>query len=108
MSNPTWSESITNWQEHTFGPVTPERAWARFEEELGELVDEEGFYPASPNNKLADEAADSVITLAAWLKARTGLDLAEAVERKMAINRGREWRLDGAGCGYHVRREVKP
>ncbi len=97
---PTWSESITDWQAATFGPVTPERAWARFEEEFDELHfrDED-----SSSDAVADEAADVVITFAAWVKARTGLDLADAVERKMAINRAREWKLDGAGCGYHVK-----
>jgi hypothetical protein len=92
----TWSELITDWQAATFGTVTRERAWARFEEELEELI-EADCEPREPNEKLAAEAADAVITLAAWVKAATGLDLADAVERKMAINRAREWRQDPDG-----------
>jgi hypothetical protein len=32
-----------------------------------------------------------------------GKDLAAEIDRKMAVNRAREWRLDGSGHGYHVR-----
>jgi 5,10-methylenetetrahydrofolate reductase len=31
-----------------------------------------------------------------------GMDLDEALEKKMEINRRRHWRLDGSGHGYHV------
>lgn len=96
----TWSEAINEWQLATFGPATPQRAWSRFEELI-----EADCEPSEPAAKLAEEAADVVITLVGWVQARTGLDLAEAVERKMRTNRAREWRLDGQGCGYHVKPE---
>lgn len=32
-----------------------------------------------------------------------GTALWPEIRRKMAVNRGREWRLDGTGHGYHVR-----
>lgn len=31
-----------------------------------------------------------------------GVDLAEAIDRKMVINRARKWKLDGTGCGQHI------
>jgi hypothetical protein len=98
----TWSEAITDWQLATFGPVTPERAWGRFDEEFNELVDAD-CEPTEPPEKIAEEAADVVITFAAWVRARTGLDLAAAVERKMQIDRAREWNVRPDGTGYHVK-----
>lgn len=98
----TWSEAITDWQLATFGPVTPARAWARFDEEFNELVDAD-CEPTEPPEKIAEEAADVVITFAAWVLARTGLDLAAAIERKMQVNLKREWNVDGEGGGYHVK-----
>lgn len=35
--------------------------------------------------------------------AALGCDLAVAIDAKMAVNRARRWRLDGSGCGYHVK-----
>jgi len=32
-----------------------------------------------------------------------GMDLGDAIDAKMAINRTREWKLDGTGHGYHKR-----
>ena len=92
----SWSKAITDWQLATFGAATPPRALRRFREELDELLD-------APESELAEEAADVVIMLAGWVKARTGEDLAEAVERKMAINRARKWDVRGDGTGYHIK-----
>jgi hypothetical protein len=41
------------------------------------------------------------------LAARMGFNLAEEVDRKMAVNRSRVWNLDGSGHGYHVREKVE-
>ena len=49
-----------------------------------------------------DECADVVIVLCR-LARRLGGDLWREVERKMAVNRKRTWRLDGTGHAYHVR-----
>lgn len=99
----TWSESITDWQLATFGEATPERAFDRFLEEFDEMAGASAV--DTSNEKLAEEAADVVITLAAWVKARTGLDLAIAVEQKMLVNRERKWDVRGDGTGYHVRED---
>jgi hypothetical protein len=38
----------------------------------------------------------------ALLTSGLGVDLAEAIDRKMVVNRARAWKLDGTGCGQHV------
>lgn len=35
------------------------------------------------------------------LAERCRFSLQEEVEKKMEVNRSREWNLDGTGCGYH-------
>jgi hypothetical protein len=80
-------ETIAQWCEETFGPVTPERTAKRAAEEMNELL-------ADPSR--VEEAADVVIVLSRYP------GLWEAVERKMAVNRARKWRLMGDGTGYHI------
>lgn len=81
-------DTIRQWAEETFGPITPERTIERAGEEFEELR-------AAPDD--ISEAADVVICLARipglWAE----------VERKMGVNRGRRWRLVGDGTGYHVK-----
>lgn len=79
--------TIAAWCEETFGPVAPERVAKRAAEEMDELL-------AEPTK--VEEAADVVIVLSRYP------GLWEAVERKMAVNRARTWRLMGDGTGYHV------
>ena len=88
----SWSKSISDWARETFGASTPERALERAQEEWDELK-------LKPS---AEEAADVVICLTAYVRT-LGSDMAAEVERKMEINRAREWRVDGSGCGYHVK-----
>lgn len=80
-------DTIAQWCEETFGPVTPDRIASRANEEMAELL-------ANPENVI--EAADVVIVLCRYP------GLWEAVQRKMAINRARKWRLMGDGTGYHI------
>jgi hypothetical protein len=54
------------------------------------------------HQKAPEEIADVVIVLYR-LASRLGVDLHQEVEKKMAINRNREWKLDNSGHGYHVR-----
>jgi hypothetical protein len=90
---PETFETIAQWCEETFGPITPRRMVERAEEEMDELHEN----PAS-----AEEAADVLICLARvpgiW----------EAVERKMAVNRKRQWALRGDGTGYHIKPAAEP
>jgi len=62
---------------------------------------------ANPDNHHAvvSEAADVVIVLYR-LARNCGLNLLDEVDRKMAINRGRTWKLDATGHGYHVREKA--
>lgn len=90
----TWSKEINEWQRDTFGEPTPEAAYDRFDEELRE------FDELSIDEDDAEEAADVVITLVAYLASK-GKDLATEIEKKMAINRKRKWKTRGDGTGQH-------
>jgi hypothetical protein len=83
----TWA-SINQWCDDTFGPATVPRLIERAREEFDELE--------APGADVAIEAADVVICLCRIP------GFAEALQRKMAINRARQWRLTGEGTGYHV------
>lgn len=87
-AQPETLDTIADWCETTFGPITPERLVERAGEEFDELRAE----PAS-----AEEAADVVICLSRVP------GLWAAVLRKMTKNRARRWRLMGDGTGYHVK-----
>lgn len=80
-------DTIAQWCEETFGSITPPRIAERANEEMIELL-------ADPQR--VEEAADVVIVLSRYP------GLWDAVQRKMAVNRGRTWRLMGDGTGYHV------
>lgn len=96
----TWA-SIAAWCEQTFGPCAPVRVAKRASEEMRELIDETAD-ASDWTDKAREEAADVAICLSRVP------GLWEAVERKMAINRAREWRLMGDGTGYHVRPGNEP
>ncbi|MBD8909682.1 nucleotide pyrophosphohydrolase [Methylorubrum zatmanii] len=86
-------ETIAKWCEDTFGPIEPARIVSRAAEEMEELK-------AEPTR--VEEAADVVIVLSRYP------GLWETVERKMAVNRKRRWRLMGDGTGYHIKDEPAP
>lgn len=86
----TWS-SMAAWTEETFGTVTLERIATRANEEMVELL-------ADPSDVM--EAADVCIVLSRY----PGIE--DAINRKMAINRARQWKLNGDGSGYHIKGET--
>lgn len=88
-------ETISSWCDETFGPATPIRMAARANEEMAELIDI-ATQTSEYSDKLLIEAADVLICLARFP------GLWAAVEKKMAINRARKWRLTGEGTGYHI------
>lgn len=90
----TW-QSISDWCDETFGPASPLRMAARANEEMAELIDK-ASRAETYNEDVLIEAADVVICLARFP------GIWDAVERKMAINRARTWRLTGEGTGYHI------
>ncbi len=96
--------TITDWATHTFGePPSDARVAARANEEMAELL--RAVTSGQTPDKVIDEAADVVIVLYR-LCDRLGGDLMAAIDAKMAVNRGRQWRTDGNGHGYHVREKA--
>jgi NTP pyrophosphatase (non-canonical NTP hydrolase) len=91
---------ISAWADSVFGPpISNARIAARANEEMAELLrvlTEDDNHP-----KAAEEIADIVIVLYR-LAARLSVDLHDEIDRKMQINRSREWRRDDTGHGYHV------
>ncbi len=94
-------DSISQWADDTFGPAgSNARVAARANEEMAELL--RALTVDDNHHKAAEELADIVIILNR-LATRLGVDLNAEVNRKMAVNRKREWKLDNTGHGYHVR-----
>ena len=104
-------KSISKWADETFGPAPNLRRMAvRCAEEMQEFI----LYatrlytsigPSTEDEEhLIKEAADVVITLFR-LARNMGFDLLDEVDKKMAINRKRRWKLDGTGHGYHIKEE---
>ena len=94
-------KSIVQWADETFGPATSvARVAARANEEMAELLRKVTIDDSAP--EVVEEVADVVIVLCR-VASMLGSDLAAEIDRKMAINRQREWRKDNTGHGYHVR-----
>lgn len=91
--------SIAEWARRTFGPVTNARAAARANKEMAELLTKLTTNEHHP--VAAEEVADVVICMVR-IADNQGFDILAEIEKKMAINRAREWVLDGNGCGQHV------
>lgn len=116
MSGETWSMAISRWRVATFGVGPLERSYERALEEFDEMQAELGLVPdgAQPNKfiggfgdidrqKVSKEAADFVISLAAFV-ADLGFDLATEIAEKHRINSTeRTWHSRGDGTGYHVK-----
>lgn len=93
-------ETISNWAEETFGPVTTNvRTATRLNDEMAELLSKLAKDDTHPG--AGDEMADVLIILFR-LAEKLGYDLLYEVDRKMEVNRGRTWILDGTGHGHHA------
>ncbi len=96
-------ESITKWANETFGRSASNlRIAIRANEEMAELL--RALSVDDAHEKALEECADVVIVLLRLISYLGG-DLNEAIDQKMAINRSRQWNLDGNGHGYHVRQK---
>jgi len=92
------SQSILVWGDATFGTVSdPVKLAIRAQAELDELVE---AIAAEEKNEIAKEAADVAILLHR-LMGFYGFDLGSEVDRKMTINRARQWEAAGDGTGSH-------
>ena len=94
-------KSVNAWQRETFGPQTNHFAIAdKLLHELWELHAK--MQKNAPRHEIAEELADVQIVL--WqLAGAYNIDLADAVARKMHINRyERAWNVRGDGTAQHV------
>ena len=93
-------KSITAWGEETFGPaVNPAVLVARAKLEMEELLE---AVEAGDLAEAALETAD-VFILLYRVATLCGFDVNDAVARKMAINRARQWTRKGDGTGSHIK-----
>jgi NTP pyrophosphatase (non-canonical NTP hydrolase) len=96
--------TVSDWADATFGPASSNaRVAARANEEMAELL--RALTADDWHDKAAEEVADVVIVLCR-LMTRLGRDMGEEIDRKMAINRKRQWNLTKDGHGYHIRNKV--
>ena len=91
------SHTIERWRQDTFGTcfnadILVDRAAAEFAE----------FQAAETPAAQAEEAVDTIIVLLSLL-GHFGVDARRAIDAKMAVNRKRQWRLNGDGTGQHVK-----
>jgi len=95
------TQSVADWADEVFGAAPDAaRIAARANEEMAELL--RAATSGKDGAALAEEAADVVIVLMRLVRDQ-GCDLFQEIDRKMEINRGREWKQDATGHGYHVR-----
>ncbi|MBV9125627.1 MAG: nucleotide pyrophosphohydrolase [Planctomycetes bacterium] len=92
--------TISDWARETFGePKSNLSVAIRANEEMAEML--ACLNRDDGDQHAAEEAADIIITLAVMFD-RLGIDMVAEINRKMRINRERQWRLDGQGHGYHL------
>jgi NTP pyrophosphatase (non-canonical NTP hydrolase) len=93
--------TISKWARDMFGENQPSNmsTAVRANKEMSELLRDLAINDHNPH--AIEEAADVVILLFV-LASRMDRDLLAAVNRKMSINRDREWTVDATGHGYHV------
>lgn len=93
-------ESISQWAEETFGLLGSNlRVALRMNNEMAELLDK---LAKNDNDVNAIEEAADIIIVAMRLFDRFGVNFWNVVEAKMAVNRARQWKADGTGCGQHI------
>lgn len=91
-------ESVAKWADETFGTTTPSHALGRAMLEIYELKNIwQKNYLDTPEEEVVKEAADVCITLYRYIY----LVDKEAINKKMAVNRKRKWKVTGEGVGQH-------
>lgn len=104
MSSPPPSKSINevaadihSWANSVFPNRTPQETFSKLVfEEIPEI------FKCQNNEEFADEYADSLILLLDLALMR-GVNVQQAIDRKMAVNRGRTWKLNPhTGIHNHV------
>ena len=93
------SKTIAQWGRETFGDAVSVKTYAlRAQEELSELI--EAIESGEPDKDIAHEAADVTILLHR-ITGTLGIELNDAMDTKMAINRKRDWTSSSNGVGQH-------
>lgn len=94
--------SISAWAETTFGPSSSNlRGAVRANEEMSELL--KVLAKDDTNTEDAGKEIADIFIVLYRLATRMKLNVQELVNKKMAVNRAREWKKDGSGHGYHVK-----
>ena len=101
-------KSIGDWQSKTFPNVSLYSSVVRMLQEAHELVglfwidrDHALQHPQMPPTaKIANEIADVYITLVGVAE-KAGINIEQAVNDKMKVNRQRKWKIGKDGCGQH-------
>jgi hypothetical protein len=91
--------TVATWADETFGTTTPEAALQRALLEIKELQAYISWLGNAQDKGIAEEAADVCITLYRYIY----LVDPEAINKKMAVNRKRKWKLNGDGTAQHVK-----
>ena len=102
--------TIGRWQKRIFPNVSLYSSVVRMLQEAHELVglfwidrDHALQHPQMPHKaKIANEIADVYITLVGVAE-RAGVNIEQAVNDKMEINRKRKWTISNDGTGQHMR-----
>jgi NTP pyrophosphatase (non-canonical NTP hydrolase) len=96
-------QTIEEWRRATFGPGgSNARLAARLNTEVAELIF--ALTEDDSNPQAIDEVADIGIVLMG-LCSRFNVDFHQIIDQKMAINRRRQWLVDGTGHGHHIEQE---
>lgn len=90
--------SITEWADNAFGEASHGRLAARANKEMAELLMKVTAQYNDPS--IPEEIADVFICLYR-LADRFHIDVHDEVDKKMAINRQRKWKVDAHGCAQH-------
>lgn len=102
--------TIGRWQKRIFPGVSLYSAVVRMLTEAHELVglfwidrDHALQHPKMPDkDRIAGEIADVYITLVDVAE-KAGVNIQNAVDKKMEINRNRKWAISNDGTGQHLR-----
>lgn len=101
-----YQAEIGAWGDETFPKSTVSVVLAHFEEESKEFVEIAPMIPNHPSYDEAEEAAD-VFLLLLHFAHKKGFSLFEVTERKMAINRNREWNTQAEPAGHFKHMEPR-
>lgn len=94
------AEEIKEWADTAFPNRTDQSMYLKMYSEMGEMI--EAFTP----EEVADEVADVLIMLLDFGK-RKGINIEEAVFRKLEINRLRQWGVTHSGTYHHTNEDDK-